>query len=87
LRTPTYALTVDGITQPTTFRELVDALRALRDVLAAARLDEAQWQAHQYFLCARNGPNRVHDYLVAEGEFRLTFVADGVEREAVIRPR
>jgi hypothetical protein len=47
-------------------------------------LDPAQRDAYLWFL-GDGGEERVGDFLQADGEYRLSFVADQRQHEAVIR--
>ncbi|MFE6489758.1 hypothetical protein ACFVGN_43455, partial [Streptomyces sp. NPDC057757] len=78
---PSYILIIDG--QQTRHGDLQKAIANLRDRLGSAGLDPAQHDAYLWFL---DDPGRVHDFITADGEYRLNYVAGRSGHSAVIRP-
>ncbi|MGW3072391.1 hypothetical protein [Kitasatospora sp. NPDC001132] len=76
-----YTLTIEG--RRTEHTDLQSAITELCRNLRIMALDPAQRDAYLWFL---EDGNRVRDFILADGEYRLTVVADRREYVAVIRP-
>ncbi|WP_457031759.1 hypothetical protein [Kitasatospora sp. P5_F3] len=70
-------VSIEGVTEPATFKHLPDALAALWESLRALPLGAVQADAYRYFLTRPDAVERVTEFLTRDGRLDLTFALAG----------
>ncbi|GAA1186382.1 hypothetical protein F4556_003312 [Kitasatospora gansuensis] len=84
--TTAVTVSIEGITEPATFKHLPDALAALWESLRVLPLGAVQADAYQYFLTRPDAVERVTEFLTRDGRLDLSFALVGWSHLVTIQP-
>ncbi|MFD8594253.1 hypothetical protein ACFV1L_04575 [Kitasatospora sp. NPDC059646] len=80
-----YAVSIEGITETTSFASLADAIASLWATLRTLPLGWTQYEAYRYFF-GPGAAERTEAFLARDGQLLLSFILLGRTRVIQVRP-